>query len=94
MQERKQWAAEFATIGIVSSDQGTTLTLADGFVYEGGWKEGEIHGKGTATYPNGDVYEGKFARGRQNGFGVMTYASGKVYEGEWVDGKRKDRITQ
>jgi len=49
MQERKQWAAEFATIGIVSSDQGTTLTLADLAEITDGFEESGFHSQFNRT---------------------------------------------
>ena len=63
------------------------LTTPDGFIYEGGWKAGEIDGTGVATYGNGDRYEGTFAAGKRQGQGVMRYATGQIASGEWQDNR-------
>jgi hypothetical protein len=60
--------------------------MTDGFSYTGEWLDGEIHGKGTATYANGDVYTGSFVDGRRQGKGTMRYATGGVASGTWENG--------
>jgi hypothetical protein len=74
------------TFKVGQRDGTGTITLPDGFSYTGDWTNGEISGKGRATYNNGDVYEGTFVRGRRQGAGTMTYATGQTAQGEWVDG--------
>lgn len=39
--------------------------------YEGMWKDGLFHGKGTFYYDNGSVYEGSFCKGCLNEQGVL-----------------------
>jgi len=40
------------------------MTLPDGAVYEGDFKEGKANGKGKMTPPDGTVYEGDFKEGK------------------------------
>ena len=56
--------------------------MPDGFTYEGEWRNGEISGRGTATYTNGDVYEGMFEAGMRQGEGTMRYAGGEEASGD------------
>jgi hypothetical protein len=67
--------------------------MADGFTYTGEWKNGEIDGKGIATYANGDVYEGTFASGKRQGEGIIRYATGQTAEGTWQNGALTDGVT-
>jgi hypothetical protein len=60
--------------------------MPDGFTYEGEWQNGEISGRGVATYSNGDIYEGMFLRGKRQGEGTMRYATGEEATGEWSNG--------
>ena len=39
----------------------------NGDVYEGEWKNGDKHGKGTLWSSDGSVYEGEFENGRKKG---------------------------
>jgi len=59
----------------------------EGFVYEGGWRDGEMHGEGVASYASGDVYTGAFAEGRPDGAGTMVYATGEEVTGVWENGQ-------
>ena len=34
--------------------------ISEGFYYEGEWKDGVAHGKGTFVNDNGSVYKGEF----------------------------------
>lgn len=43
MRERKQWAEEFGTIPIITSEQGSTITLADMATIEDGFEEEGFH---------------------------------------------------
>ncbi|NQY74905.1 MAG: hypothetical protein HRT90_09115, partial [Candidatus Margulisbacteria bacterium] len=61
---------------------------ADGAVYDGEWKEGEMHGRGKMTYASGAVYDGERKKGKRHGRGKMTYADGEVYDGEFKNGLR------
>jgi hypothetical protein len=65
------------------------LTDATGNHYEGGWENGEYHGKGVFTSASGgNKYEGGFENGEYHGKGVFTFADGNKYEGGWENGKQ------
>ena len=70
-----------------------TFTYADGNVYEGEWRAGEMEGRGTYTFADGAVYEGEYKAGKPEGCGTCTFASGAVYEGEWRAGEQEGRGT-
>jgi len=36
-------------------------------VYDGEWKDGNMHGQGVYRYASGDVYEGEFKDGQPAG---------------------------
>jgi hypothetical protein len=54
--------------------------------YEGEFKYGLKHGKGTRIYSNGNKYVGDFAEDSITGTGMMEYVNGDVYIGGWLDG--------
>ena len=71
--------------------------------YEGEWKDGLPHGKGTYIWKSpfspeqrnsaspfiGPFrYVGEWKDGKRNGKGVFTYATGALYRGEWKDNKK------
>ena len=59
-----------------------TISFADGSIYEGEMKYGNITGQGLYVNAIGDLYEGSFEYGLlQNG--KITYASGEVAEGRF-----------
>ena len=43
----------------------TKISELNGLVYEGEWKDGQRHGRGTRTYANGGVYEGEYKDGQR-----------------------------
>lgn len=49
--------------------------------YEGEYKNGLPHGKGSYRLENGDQYEGNLNQGRFDGFGVLICQDGKKMEG-------------
>ena len=53
--------------------------------YDGEWKDGLQHGRGTFYFAAGEKYEGDWRDGKPNGRGVKTYADGRRYDGEWKD---------
>jgi hypothetical protein len=63
-------------------------TWADGDKYEGGFENGERHGKGVITFADGDKYEGGWENGKQHGKGVHTSANGNKYELGFKNGKQ------
>ena len=61
-------------------------------LYNGEWRKGKMHGKGTHTYRNGEIYEGEWAEGKRHGKGIYTYANieysdGRVFEGILENGR-------
>ena len=56
--------------------------------YEGDWKRGKKHGKGTYFFPNGDRFEGDWKRGKMHGQGTYLFSGGDKYVGEWKDGRK------
>lgn len=60
---------------------------AKGGKYEGEFKNGKPHGKGTLTLPNGYRYDGEFRQGKKNGQGTAVFSSGKKYVGHFKNGK-------
>lgn len=63
-------------------------TKADGSGYQGEFKAGVRHGKGTAFSSTGRViHQGMYANMKFNGPGKYFYENGDTYEGEFVDGK-------
>jgi len=62
---------------------------ACGNIFEGTWKEGREHGRGTLYTPTRDViYEGSWAYGRMSGSGIYHFEDGSVYSGEWKENLR------
>jgi len=52
--------------------------------YNGEWKDGKYHGRGTFTWGDGEKYDGMWLHGKMNGFGTKT-VTGYKYVGEWKD---------
>nr|XP_027069832.1 phosphatidylinositol 4-phosphate 5-kinase 9 isoform X2 [Coffea arabica] len=61
-------------------------TWANGNVYLGNLKGGNMSGKGTLTWTNGDSYEGNWLNGMMHGFGIYTWSDGGCYIGTWTRG--------
>ena len=59
----------------------------EGDKYEGDWKDGMLHGKGTYTWAVGHKYVGEWKNGKMHGKGTYTLPNGEKYEGKWRDGK-------
>ena len=57
---------------------------SNGDWYEGEFKNGICHGKGTYHYANGDYYVGDFYEGKRHGQGVYYHNDGGVYEGSYA----------
>ena len=47
------------------------LTLSEGEIYIGNFKNGYPNGQGIRKWPNGDFYEGQYANGFQTGVGLF-----------------------
>eukprot|EP01016_Furgasonia_blochmanni_P000704 TRINITY_DN1020_c0_g1_i10.p1 TRINITY_DN1020_c0_g1~~TRINITY_DN1020_c0_g1_i10.p1 ORF type:complete len:419 (+),score=58.08 TRINITY_DN1020_c0_g1_i10:65-1321(+) len=59
----------------------------NGAVYEGQWKSGMRHGRGSQYWSDGSVYQGYWRNNLANGKGRLVHADGDVYEGTWKDDK-------
>ena len=55
--------------------------------YEGPFKAGKMHGKGTYHYASGQKYVGEFVDNQKQGHGVHTWPNGNRYEGKFENGK-------
>ena len=69
------------------------VEFENGDVYEGEWKNGYMHGKGTYIWCDGDRYEGDFKDGYRSGKGKYVWGpssefKGDVYEGDFLKGDR------
>lgn len=63
------------------------LTLDDGSVYTGFFKDGMPQAEGECTFGNGDHYKGLWEQGKPQGAGKYTYANGLILSGLWDKGK-------
>ena len=71
--------------GTSTFGRGDPLAIGNG--YDGEWKDGKRHGRGTHEYTNGNIYVGEWKDGKRNGHGAFTWTDGAKYVGEWKDGK-------
>jgi hypothetical protein len=55
-------------------------TYDNGDIYEGEWKNGRKHGKGTMNYADGKKYTGVWVNDEKTGQGVFIWTSGNRYE--------------
>ncbi len=89
------YAAQYGCVGDCANGTGTYYYAAQSFgekpgdrYYEGEWKDGKRHGRGTYYIANGDRYEGEWKRGERNVRLTWYFTNGDRYEGDWKDGKR------
>lgn len=61
--------------------------------YEGDWKDGMRHGKGTFYYTNGDKYVGDWKDDVQDGKGIYYFQNGERYEGDYANGERTEGVS-
>jgi len=64
----------------------TAETFSKAKTYEGEFKHGKFHGKGTAKYASGFEYRGEWKNGLPNGTGWST-CKGVEYYGNWFHGQ-------
>lgn len=64
-----------------------SITLENGAVYTGEWKNGMRDGKGVQLWPDGSKYEGEWLEDKANGKGKLVHADGDIYDGSWVNDK-------
>lgn len=66
---------------------------AAGFYFDGAWRGGLMHGRGTLKLPSGDEYTGAFRDGRADGLGRYIDITGEIYDGQFLAGHRHGRGT-
>lgn len=69
----------------------------DGKIYEGEWKGGKMHGRGTEYYPDGIMeFEGEYKDGCRDGYGKAYTTDGQLnFDGLWIKGVQEgDKSTQ
>ena len=72
----------------VPNGTGSIVPAAGGAViYEGGFRDGEMHGFGIYAAEDGSIYSGKFKGGTYHGYGQLTLANGTVYSGNFRNGQ-------
>ena len=59
--------------------------------YEGEFRDGKTHGKGTYIWASGARYEGDWRDGKKHGKGTYVFANGTRVVGDWRDGKLEKR---
>ena len=62
-----------------------SFTVPNGDKSVGEFKDGKMHGQGTAIGPEGNKYVGEFKDNKYHGKGTKTSADGKVKEGIMVE---------
>lgn len=71
----------------------------DETTYQGSYKLGKKHGRGTFTWGNRkskktgkqETYVGEFQNDLFHGQGRYEWADGRIYDGEWVEGKMEGK---
>lgn len=87
----KQGYGVYQWMGPASEEDETPTEKAR---YEGEYKDGLKHGRGSMRYPNGDLYEGEWVDNKPHGDGSYTYKkAGDIYSGNWVDGLKHGQGT-
>ena len=91
--ESATWSGDCVN-GKASGEGQTVWRDGDGeSVYQGGRRDGKVHGRGTYTYSDGGRYEGEWRDDKRDGQGTHSYSDGGRYEGEWRAGKQHGRGT-
>jgi len=65
--------------------------LPSGAVYEGQFKNGEVHGIGTCNYSDGSIYHGEWAYRFPHGKGSKLYPDKEIWTGQWNKGRPIDK---
>ena len=63
------------------------LTMSDR-VYNGAWRQGQMHGFGELIQSNGICFLGHFKNGVIEGRGKLIQKDGSYYDGQWSNGVR------
>ncbi len=69
------------------------MTYKSGVVYEGEFKAGKRHGKGTCYLTNGNKFTGFWENDYPQGKGIMLHADGTKQEGIWEKGKLAEDLS-
>ena len=64
------------------------LTLEDGTMFDGEWKDDMFSGVGIIHYPNSNSYQGEWKENKPHRYGKMVYRNGQTYTGEWRLGQK------
>lgn len=64
------------------------LSLSDGTLLDGEWRDNMYSGVGQINYACGDIFTGEWKMNVPNRYGKMVYRSGKEYAGEWNMGRK------
>ena len=63
-----------------------SITLNDGSIYDGEFKNDKFHQNGTIIYSDGKKYQGKWFEGEYFGQGTVIYPNGKEFSGFFRNG--------
>ena len=74
-----------------SSNGQAYVKYSDGSSYDGEFKGGVRHGRGTLQQGDGSSYAGDWYEGQRHGHGKEVYGTGDVYAGSWRQGVRHGR---
>jgi hypothetical protein len=85
--ERESKRLVSSTVGVFERKNLPSLTMEDGAIYSGQWKNGKRDGIGYQIWPDGSNYEGEWAEDKANGKGKLKHADGDIYEGMWKNDK-------
>ena len=76
----------------ISIAQNSQKSIPEEGKYDGKYRKGLRHGKGTCVWPDGSKYTGMWKYGSMNGKGIFTF-KGYKYDGYWENGKKNGRGT-
>ena len=77
-------AMVLAGVGMAAAQGVVTKQYDDGGVYEGTFRGGKQHGRGTYRLPSGYEYTGDWVEGEILGQGIARFPNGSVYEGAFA----------
>eukprot|EP00981_Chlorochromonas_danica_P008995 scaffold2392_cov166-Ochromonas_danica.AAC.11 len=79
----------YGPVGLANDPSPPSNSLGnEGFYsYNGEWKQGLMHGRGTYLFNDGKTYVGEWQKNRPHGKGKEVYLGNLSYEGEYVGGK-------
>ena len=77
------WVQGFMLQAAAPAAAPVAMVYSNGDKYDGEWKDGQRHGRGTMTDYDGSIYTGEFKDGYLHGQGTMVDEDGTKYVGEW-----------